>query len=75
MHLPCFIGFAEPACFYDEKKYISQYTDIACEYIGNYYSELEKIGIHRSKTTLLMLPFSSIKETVEKFIDYMGIQR
>lgn len=73
LYSPCFIGFAEPSCFKDEETYIKSYTDKAAHYIDDFYSKLIKSGIPCEKTTLLMLPFSSISDAVHGFIEYMGI--
>ncbi|MDR1341118.1 MAG: DUF1837 domain-containing protein [Prevotellaceae bacterium] len=75
LYSPCFIGFAEPSCFLDEIKYIDIYKKIACEYIEYYFGKLKIMGIHCSRTTLLMLPFSSVSDIVKDFIDYMGIKK
>lgn len=74
LHSPCFIGFAAPECFLDEESYLSSYKKLAIQYIDDYFSKLKKHGIHHSKTTLFMLPFSSIKDLVKKFILHMGIK-
>lgn len=74
LYSPCFIGFAEPSCFEDEKMYIESYTDKAADYISDFYSKLAKNGNQCDKTTLLMLPFSSISDAVDGFIKYMGIE-
>ena len=74
LHSPCFIGFAEPNCFIDERNYLEVYTRKASEYIDYYFEKLRDVGIHHNKTTLLMLPFSSIKDVVGKFINHMGIE-
>ncbi len=74
LYSPCFIGFSEPECFLDENEYIDVYKKIAHDYIEDYFMKLKKCGIHHSKTTLFMLPFSSITDLVEKFILYMGIK-
>jgi hypothetical protein len=75
LHSPCFIGFAEPSCYEDEEKCIKLYTDIANDYITDFYSKLTKNGNRCEKTTLLMLPFSSIENAVDGFIKYMGIEK
>jgi hypothetical protein len=74
LYSPCFIGFAEPSCFDDEDTYIKSYTDKAAGYIADFYSKLTKNGNPCEKTTLLMLPFSSISDVVDGFIEYMGIE-
>lgn len=75
LYSPCFIGFSEPDCFIDECNYLDIYKEKALEYIKYYFTKLEKAKVHHSKTTLLMLPFSSIDDVVQKFIAYMGITR
>lgn len=74
LYSPCFIGFAEPSCFEDEDMYIKSYTDKAANYISDFYAKLTKCGNPCEKTTLLMLPFSSISDAVDGFIEYMGIE-
>ena len=74
LYSPCFIGFAESSCFEDEETYIKSYTDKAADYIADFYSKLTKNGNPCEKTTLLMLPFSSISDAVDGFIEYMGIE-
>ena len=73
MHFPCFIGFAEPNCFLDKDTYLDIYKKIALEYMNFYFSSLQNKQIDCQKTTLLMLPFSSISEVVKEFVFHMGI--
>ena len=54
--------------------YIKNYKDIAVDYVADFYAKLTKRGNPCEKTTLLMLPFSSISDAVNGFIDYMGIE-
>ncbi|WP_031485826.1 HamA C-terminal domain-containing protein [Maridesulfovibrio frigidus] len=75
VHSPCFIGFSDLTCFEDDKTYIDSYTKKASEYIGDFYSKLTEKGKPCGKTTLLMLPFSSITDVVNGFVDYMGIEK
>ena len=60
LHSPCFIGFSEPECFLDENSYINKYVEAATEYVERYYSQLHANKIHHNKSTLFLLPFSSI---------------
>lgn len=75
LYSPCFIGFAEPKCFLEEEAYLDNYKNIATKYIDNYYSKLKNIKITHDKSTLLLIPFSSITVLVKEFISYMGIQK
>ena len=77
IHSPCFIGFSEPnliknACSEDD--FISNYCDLSCDYIADFFSMIERNDLSINEVSLLMLPFSSIDQLVEGFITYMGIQ-
>lgn len=74
IYSPCFIGFSEPSCFEDKNTYIDRYTDKAKGYIVDFFTKLRNNGGHCNKSTLLMLPFSSLDEFVEGFKEHMGIE-
>lgn len=73
IYSPCFIGFSEPSCFEDEATYIDNYKDKAKEYISDFFTKLRNKGGQWEKSTLLMLPFSSLDEVVDGFKEHMGI--
>ena len=76
LHVPCFIGFVEPAIFSDdEKNYKKQYIEVAKEHIGNFYTKLQNKENDINKTALLLLPFSSLDDLIKEFIVYMGIKK
>ncbi|MFH2057947.1 MAG: DUF1837 domain-containing protein [Pseudomonadota bacterium] len=73
LYSPCFIGFVEPSVFCDDEKcYLAEYKKLAKKYIISFYSKLEK-QCDVTKTTLLLLPFSSLDVLVDEFISCMGI--
>ena len=75
LHAPCFIGFVEPDIFSDDEEiYIEKYTEKALEHIGDFYYELEKEGNDINRTALLLLPFTSLDDLIEGFIEYMGVE-
>ncbi len=74
IYSPCFIGFAEPTCFEDEKTYLDSYKKKASGYIPDFYTKLRAAGGQWKKTTLLMLPFSSLDDVVDGFKEHMGIE-
>ena len=76
LHTPCFIGFVEPTIFSDdEEEYRQQYIDLACDHIAQFYSKLEEVSHERNKTTLMLLPLSSLDDLVKDFIAHMGIEK
>ncbi|BDQ36160.1 hypothetical protein SYK_05200 [Pseudodesulfovibrio nedwellii] len=75
IYSPCFIGFSEPSCFEDEATFIDSYKEKAEEYISDFYTKLLNNDGQWDKTTLLMLPFSSLDDVVDGFKEQMGIEK
>jgi hypothetical protein len=76
LHTPCFIGFVDPTIFSDnEQNYKKQYIEIAKKHIRDFYTKLKNARNDINKTALLLLPFSSLDNLVEEFINYMGVER
>ncbi len=73
LHTPCFIGFESPDLYNDEDSYLEKYKEIASIHLESFYAQTLKEGLTPEKTALLILPFSSIKNLVRSFIDYMEI--
>lgn len=75
---PCFIGFAEPDLIESsssDEEFIDNYTELACDYIGDFFQKVEQQGIGIDETALLLLPFASVDELVEEFVAYIGIEK
>lgn len=76
IYSPCFIGFTQPDIIVkDESDYIEKYTNLSCDYIGHFFSKIEKKGLDINKVTLLMLPFGCVDTLVKEFIEYIGIKK
>jgi len=75
LYSPCFIGFSDADCFGDQDKFEELYIRVAEKHVDSFYSKLEAKGKKCDKTTLLLLPFQSIKEVVVGFINHMGIEK
>jgi len=76
LHAPCFIGFVEPDVFSNDNNiYLEKYTEIAKQYVMDFYSKLAKKDNDIDKTTLILLPFTSLDNLVEEFISYMGVKK
>ena len=76
IHSPCFIGFSQPdILFSDESEYISKYSEIAKEYVRDFYSKAENKGLNIEALTLLLLPFKCVTELTEEFISYIGVSK
>jgi hypothetical protein len=74
IYSPCFIGFSEPSFFEDKDTYLNIYENKAEEYIFDFFTKLRNNGGQWDKSTLLMLPFSSIDDVVDGFKEHMGIE-
>ncbi|OKL45448.1 HamA C-terminal domain-containing protein [Pseudovibrio exalbescens] len=77
IHSPCFIGFTESNLFsskYSKKEFIREYIRISKTYINHYFKQIESNNISITNTTLIMLPFTCVKELTNEFIGYMGIE-
>ncbi|MCX0340170.1 HamA C-terminal domain-containing protein [Acinetobacter radioresistens] len=76
IHSPCFIGFSQPdILFSDESEYISKYSEIAKEYVRDFFSKAENKGLNIEALTLLLLPFKCVTELTEEFISYIGVSK
>jgi len=76
LHNSCFIGFAKPQlhlCSIEE--FDQMYKEIAGDYIGDFYSKLEKQELDISKTILMILPFKCVDDLVEQFVKFMDIKK
>ena len=77
IYSPCFIGFSEPKMISgckSEGEFIRRYTELACEYLGDFFDKVEKHGMSIDEAALLMLPFSCVDDLVDDFIEHMGIK-
>ncbi|GGX54511.1 HamA C-terminal domain-containing protein [Saccharospirillum salsuginis] len=75
---PCFIGFAEPKLISTPKsneEFLTDYKNLAQEYVSYYYSKVEEGEMTTEETPLLLLPFSDIEMLVSDFIDHIGIEK
>lgn len=76
IHSPCFIGFTQPdIIFSDEKEYEEKYTDIACDYVEDFFSKIEQNNLSTKEVTLFLLPFTCVDELVQEFVSYVGIYK
>lgn len=76
IHSPCFIGFTQPEIlFKNNELFLKHYTDISCEYVGDFFNKVEKNNLDIQEVTLIMLPFGCIDLLVKEFISYMGINK
>ncbi|OBQ46220.1 HamA C-terminal domain-containing protein [Halodesulfovibrio spirochaetisodalis] len=73
LYTPCFIGFEDPKLFANNNNYINRYKIVAKSHLDSFYNSAQRVGVSPHKTALLILPFSSIKELVLGFVDYMEI--
>lgn len=74
---PCFIGFVDTKTFsksVSEDTFFSSYIELAKKHTASYFNKLSEQDIEIKKSSLFLLPFSSIDELVQQFIDYLGIQ-
>ncbi len=77
LHSPCFIGFADPELISNsqsEKEFIENYSELACNYIEDFFKKVEKQELTIEEVSFLMLPFSCTDQLVKEFIEYMGIE-
>ncbi|MCL6417784.1 DUF1837 domain-containing protein [Aestuariirhabdus sp. Z084] len=75
LHNSCFIGFAKPDLYLNKPEdFEEKYIDLAGDYIGDFYSKIEKQEVGIDKTVLMILPFNCIDDLVKKFINYMDIK-
>ncbi|MDH5881616.1 DUF1837 domain-containing protein [Vibrio sp. S/42/10] len=76
IHSPCFIGFTQPdIIFEDEASFLKHYKELSCQYVGDFFSKVEKQKLKIDEVTLLMLPFGCVDKLVDEFISYMGITK
>ncbi|KZM44109.1 hypothetical protein OA92_05235 [Marinomonas sp. SBI22] len=76
IHSPCFIGFTQPdIIFENEASFLKHYQELACQYVGDFFSKVEKQKLEIEEVTLLMLPFGCVDKLVDEFILYMGITK
>jgi hypothetical protein len=78
IYSPCFIGFAKPELFsagLSEAEFHLQYTELAKDYVEDFFKKIENQKIKIDKTALLLLPFKCVDELVQEFIDFMGIDK
>lgn len=78
LHSPCSIGFVKEDLFSSansEDEFIESYTDLACKYVGDFYSKIETKGLAIEEVSLILIPFSCVDTLVKDFIDYMGIEQ
>ena len=76
IHSPCFIGFSNPDLITTkDSDFEKKYIDLACNHIGNYFAKVENKGIKIETTSLILLPFSSVSDLVNQFINYMDIKK
>jgi hypothetical protein len=78
IHLPCFIGFAEPdlmSSIVSEEEFVGKYNEIAADYIGDFFEKVEQRELDIDKTALFLLPFLCVDDLVEQFIKYIGIKK
>ena len=74
LYTPCFIGFTNPEVFSDDSEtYKAKYIELANNHITDFFSKLAKTNSDIKKTTLILLPFSSIDSLTSEFITQMGI--
>ncbi len=74
---PCFIGFTEPSIIstsVSESDFIEKYTELAQDYVADFFTKISNKEIDIDEVTLLMLPFTSVEDLVKQFIAYMEIQ-
>ncbi len=78
IHSPCFIGFTESDLISNagsEKEFVENYTELAGEYIADFFEKVEVQGVNIDEASLLMLPFSCVDDLVNGFIAHMGIEK
>ncbi len=67
IHSPCFIGFAGGDLIKDaesDEDFIQRYIHVAYGYIDDYFKKIENQGLDINSTTLFILPFSDIKNSL-----------
>lgn len=78
IHSPCFIGFNETKLISDansEEEFVESYSELACDYVEDFFAKIENKEIDIGATSLIMLPFTCIDDLVSQFIDYLGIAK
>lgn len=76
LHAPCFIGFSNKSLITNHGTNFEQkYIQLASEHVGYYFSKIEEQGVSIDKTALILLPFDSVSDLVDQFIEYMGIEK
>ncbi|MBA0203914.1 DUF1837 domain-containing protein [Pectobacterium brasiliense] len=74
---PCFIGFVDEDTYQNssnEHDFLNNYVEVAKKHTDNYFNKLVGQKLDIKQSSLLLLPFSSIDELVQQFIDYLGIE-
>lgn len=76
LYSPCFIGFSNPILLnFDGVDFNNKYIELAKRHIGHYFEKIEEQRVAIDKTALILLPFNSIPDLVEQFVEYMGIKK
>ncbi|MBO6504475.1 MAG: DUF1837 domain-containing protein [Kordiimonadaceae bacterium] len=73
---PCFIGFSAESLFdadYDQDEFIQAYLKLAEKHACSLYQKATAESIKTDRLRVLLLPFVSVEDVVQQFIDYMGI--
>lgn len=74
---PCFIGFVDTNTFEhsaNERDFLERYVKLSNKHTLNYFKKLVEQGLELTQSSLFLLPFSSVDELVQQFIDYLGIK-
>jgi hypothetical protein len=75
IHTPCFIGFDSSICkgIVSEEEYKKKYTAAVQQKINKFYGKAI-VNIDIDKITLILLPFLSIDDFTNQFINILGIE-